>query len=523
MSSVTGEEQRATVPVEQPAVGPPDDEPKKGYGRLQKFGAIVAPVLFTVMVLSPAPRDLPLAGWHTAAVAVLMAVWWMTEAIPIPATALLPLVLFPLLGIETIAATAAPYAHPMIFLFMGGFMIALAMQRWGLHRRIALTIIHAIGTRPGSIIAGFMVASGFLSMWVSNTATTMMMLPIGISVVELARRSDTDLVDGRSSMNFAVCLMLSIAYASSIGGIATLVGTPTNPLLAAFLNENYGVQIGFLQWMMVGLPVAIIGLPIAHLGLTRIAFPVRMRTLPGGREYVEGELSRIGRLSRPEMMVATVFALVAVLWISQPLLESVLPGLSDTSIAIFGALLLFVLPIDLRRGVFLLNWSYAERLPWGVLILFGGGLTLAGAIARTGLAEWIGGFLAGVGGWPVVFVVLIVVAVIILLTELTSNSATTAAFLPIMVSVAVAIGQNPILLAVPVTMAASSAFMLPVATPPNAIVYGSGVMSIAQMARGGLILNVLFTLLITALTLTLVTMVFGIELGVLPDWVPATR
>ena len=518
MASVTGEKQSAREPTGQPSERPPEGASDRGYGRFQKLGAIVAPLVFIVMVMSPAPEGLPLAGWRTAAVASLMAIWWMTEAIPISATALLPLVLFPLLDIETISGTASPYAQPMIFLFMGGFMIALAMERWGLHRRIALNVIRAIGTRPGSIIAGFMVSSALLSMWVSNTATTMMMLPIGLSVVELAHRSDTDGPGGQPSGNFAICLMLGIAYASSIGGIATLVGTPTNPLMTAFLFENYGVRIGFLQWMTVGLPLTIIGIPITHFALTRIVLPVRMTTLPGGREYIEGELSRLGRLTKPEIMVAVVFALVALLWITQPLLAGALPGLSDTSIAIFGALLLFMLPVDAKRGVFLLNWSYAERLPWGVLLLFGGGLTLAGTIARTGLAEWIGGFLSGVGDWPVILIILVVTTVIILLTELTSNSATTAAFLPIMVSLAVAIGQNPILLAVPVTLAASCAFMLPVGTPPNAIVYGSGVMTIPQMARAGLILNVLFVLLITLLTTTLVSLVFGVEFGVLPDW-----
>jgi sodium-dependent dicarboxylate transporter 2/3/5 len=519
LSTATGQQTTTAATV----VPPPEDFASpggagKGYSRLQQVGAIAGPLLFTFMLVSPAPDGLPVEGWRTAAVAVLMAVWWVTEAIPISATALLPLVLFPVLGVDTITATAAPYAQPMIFLFMGGFMIALAMQRWGLHRRIALNIIHAIGTRPGSIIAGFMVSSAFVSMWVSNTATTLMMLPIGLSVVELARRPGADGTTAAGAANFAVCLMLSIAYASSIGGVATLVGTPTNPLMTAFLFENYGVEISFVQWMMVGVPVALIGLPVTHFALTRMVLPVRMKSLPGGREFIEGELRKLGRLSRPELMVAAVFSLVAVLWISQPLLETRLPGISDTSIAIFGALLLFLLPVDPKRGVFLLSWSHAERLPWGVLLLFGGGLTLAGAIARTGLAEWIGGMLAGVGTWPVVIVILTVTAVIIMLTELTSNSATAAAFMPIMVALAVTIGENPILLAVPVTLAASCAFMLPVATPPNAIIYGSGAMTIAQMARAGVVLNILFVPIITLLTVTIAAMVFGVEFGVLPDW-----
>jgi solute carrier family 13 (sodium-dependent dicarboxylate transporter), member 2/3/5 len=501
-----------------PARGP-GPETERGLTRLQIFGAIAGPLLFVAMVLAPAPEGLSLAGWRTAAVAVLMAIWWMTEMIPISATALLPLVLFPILGVETIQATAAPYAQPMIFLFMGGFMIALAMQRWGLHRRIALNIIRVIGTRPGSIITGFMVSSAFLSMWVSNTATTMMMLPIGLSVIELARRSDG--VDGSSaqhSRNFGICLMLSIAYASSIGGVGTLVGTPTNALLAGFMAESFGFEIDFVHWMAVGLPLVLVGLPVVHFALTRIAYPLRMKTLPGGREYVDAEIHRLGRISRPETMVAGVFGLVATLWIFQPLLSEYVTGLSDAGIAIFGAILLFMLPVSLKRGVFLMNWKYAEQLPWGVLILFGGGLTLAGAIQRTGLAEWLGGFFEVIGGWPVILVIGAAAMLIIILTELTSNSATAAAFLPIMVAVAVGIGENPLLLAVPVTIAASCAFMLPVATPPNAIVYGSGIMTIPQMARAGIVLNILFVFIITILAYTVVGYVFGVQLGVVPDW-----
>lgn len=491
----------------------PRAAPEKRLGRLQLLGLAAAPILFTVMVLAPPPDGLSPAGWRTAAVAVLMAVWWMTEAIPISATALVPLVLFPILGIEPIAGTAAPYAQPMIFLFMGGFMIALAMQRWNLHRRIALNIIRAIGTRPGSIIAGFMVSSAFLSMWVSNTAATMMLLPIGLSVIELARRSGADGFNRQQSQNFALCLMLGIAYASSIGGVGTLIGTPTNALMAGFMSDTYGLQIDFVQWMLVGVPFVAIGLPVAHVALTRIAFPVRVRSLPGGREYLDAELSQLGPISKPEVLVAGVFSLVATLWVVQPLLSRWIPGVSDAGIAIFGAVLLFLTPVHPRRGIFLMNWQYAERLPWGVLILFGGGLTLAGAIQRTGLAEWIGGFLSGVAGWPVLLVIALAVTLIIFLTELTSNSATAASFLPIMVALAVGIGQSPILLAAAVTIAASCAFMLPVATPPNAIVYGSGIMTIPQMARAGIVLNLLFVPLISVLTYTIVALVFGVQVA----------
>jgi solute carrier family 13 (sodium-dependent dicarboxylate transporter), member 2/3/5 len=512
-------DQGAPVQVPPASASPPETPTDKEFGPAQRVGAIAGPLLFALMLLLPTPDGLSLAGWRTAAVTILMAVWWITEAMPIPATALLPLVLFPVLGIDSIAVTATPYANPMIFLFMGGFIIALGMQRWGLHRRIALNIIRAVGTQPSGIIAGFLVSSAFLSMWVSNTATTMMMLPIGLSVIQLARSQARDPETMEQTQSFGIALMLGIAYASSIGGIATLVGTPTNALLVGFINETYGFQIDFVQWMLFGVPVAVLGLPLTHIVLTRVAFPLRLKTLPGSREYIDSELTRLGRISRPEMMVGGVFALAAVLWIFQPLLSRwLVPGISDAGIAIFGALLLFVLPVDLKRGVFILNWKYAEQLPWGVLILFGGGLTLAGAIHRTGLAEWLGGFFTALDHWPVLLIILATVAAIIVLTELTSNSATAAAFLPIMASVAVGIGQNPLLLAVPVAVAASCAFMLPVATPPNAIVYGSGIMTIPQMARGGMWLNLAFVFLLTALTYTVVTLVFGIQIGVVPDW-----
>jgi solute carrier family 13 (sodium-dependent dicarboxylate transporter), member 2/3/5 len=501
--------------------GPPPAPEEKGFGSAQRVGAVLGPVLFLAILLMPAPEGLSPEGWRTAAVVTLMATWWMTEAIPISATALLPLVLFPLLGVETITATAAPYAHPMIFLFMGGFIIALGMQRWNLHRRIALNIIRAIGTRPHGIIGGFMVSSAVLSMWVSNTATAMMMLPIAISVIELVRRSADGSEGARQARNFAIALMLGIAYASSIGGLGTLVGTPTNALLVGFMNESYGVQISFVQWMTIGLPMVVIGVPVAHVILTRVAYPLRMRALPGGREYVDAELVSLGRMTRPEMIVAAVFALVASLWVFQPLLSGYVPGLSDAGIAIFGALLLFLLPVDLRRGLFIMDWKHAERLPWGVLILFGGGLTIAGSIQRTGLAQWIGGFFAGVDAWPVFLLIIAVSAMILLLTELTSNSATAATFLPIMASIAVAIGENPLLLAIPVTIAASCAFMLPVATPPNAIVYGSGMLTIPQMARAGIFLNVVFIGIIGILTYTVFALLLGVEIGVLPEWAVA--
>jgi sodium-dependent dicarboxylate transporter 2/3/5 len=516
--------------AEQPSASPSsalggglgDSGPGDGpLGVRQWAGLVGGPLVLAIMLLSPAPAGLEPAGWHTAAMGLLMAIWWITEALPIPVTALVPLVLVPLLGAGTMEAAATPYANPLIALFLGGFVIALGMERWNLHRRIALTIIRAVGTRPRRIIAGFMVASAFLSMWVSNTATAMMMLPIGLSVVQLARRSratDGDAPAEDAVRPFAVALMLSIAYACSVGGLGTLIGTPPNTLLAGFFSETYGVDIGFAQWMQVGLPLVLVGLPLTYVVLTRVVFSVDLKTLAGGRALIDRELEKMGVPSRAEIVVGTVFVAVAALWITRPLLDPYIPGLSDAGIAMAGALLLFVTPVAPSEGTFVLDWSDAQQLPWGVLILFGGGLSLAAAVERTGLAAWIGEALSGLGGLPVVLVVLLVAATVIALTELTSNTATAAAFLPIMGSVAVGIGQNPFLLAVPAALAASCAFMLPVATPPNAIIYGSGALRVPEMARAGIVLNMLFAALITAFAYTLILTVFGVDLGAVPAW-----
>jgi sodium-dependent dicarboxylate transporter 2/3/5 len=354
-------------------------------------------------------------------------------------------------------------------------------------------------------------------MWVSNTATALMMLPIGLSVVQLSLGSAGARYTGGAS-HFAITLMLSIAYGSSIGGMATLIGTPTNAFMVGFLEETYGYQIGFVDWMMVGVPLVLVALPLTHIALTRFVFPIGMTELAGGRELILGELRSLGAMSRPEKIITAVFACVALLWVTQPLFAGAVPGVTDTGIAMAGALLLFLLPVDFRRGIFVLDWETAEKLPWGVLLLFGGGLTLAAAVANTGLADWIGTALAGVGALPPVVVVLIVTTIVVFLTELTSNTATAAAFLPVMASLAVAIGENPLLLAVPTVIGASCAFMLPVATPPNAIVYGSSFITIPQMARAGLVLNILFIGLIVGLVYTLAAIVFGIEPGVVPAW-----
>jgi sodium-dependent dicarboxylate transporter 2/3/5 len=437
-----------------------------------------------------------------------MAIWWVTEAIPIPATALLPLVLFPLFGVASIGETAAPYADPVIFLFMGGFFVAAALQRCGLHLRMALIIIRAGGVSPRRLVGAFMAATAFLSMWVSNTATVAMMLPITASVLLIAGRQGEDGEPG--DPHLSVALMLGVAYSASIGGLGTLIGTPPNALLAGFISNTYGVHVGFVEWMLVGVPLVVIGIPLTWLLLTRVLYQLRSAPVAGGAAAVAGMLRSLGSPSRAEWTVGIVTALIAAFWIGRPLLADVVSGLSDAGIAMAGAVLLFLVPTNRAGDEHALDWAAAEQLPWGVLVLFGGGLSLAGAIQHTGLAVWMGSALTGVGGWPVLLMVVVVTAGIIFLTELTSNTATAAALLPVVAALAVAVHVAPMLLVVPTALAASCAFMMPVATPPNAIVYGSGHVTLQQMMRAGVVLNLLFVLLITLAALILVPFVLPV-------------
>jgi sodium-dependent dicarboxylate transporter 2/3/5 len=468
-------------------------------------GLMVGVLLLAVTAVFPAPGAMPASAWLTAGVAMLMAAWWVTEALPIPATALVPLVAFPLLGIAPIGDAASPYADPVIFLFMGGFLIAAALQRCGLHSRIALTIIRVGGVSPARLVASFMVATAFLSMWVSNTATSAMMMPIALSVLTLAREQGADA--GGADSNLPAALLLGLAYSASVGGMGTLIGTPPNALLAGFMSEIYGVQVGFLEWMLIGVPLVVVALPLMWVVLTRMVYPVRTDPIAGGYAAVEKMLQALGRPSRAEWTVGIVTAVTAVAWVTRPLLARVVTGVSDAGIAIGAALVLFAVSVFWPRSARLLDWDAAQALPWGVLVLFGGGLSLASGIQGSGLAVWIGQAMTGVEAWPALVIVLVVVMMIVLMTELTSNTATAAALLPVVAALAVAVGMAPLLLAVPTALAASCAFMMPVATPANALVYGTGQVSMAQMMRAGVVMNVLLVVLITLLTFALVPLV----------------
>ncbi len=487
------------------------EESGSTYGKRQRIGLFLGPAVFLLFMIIPSPEALEPEAWAVAGVALFMAIWWVSEAIPIPATALLPIVLFPVLKVGPVGEATAPFANPLIYLFMGGFIIALALERTNLHRRIALNVVNFVGTKPTSIIIGFMIAAAFLSMWVSNTATAMMMLPIALSIIGLVE-SDRAMETGDFKSNFSLVMLLCLAYACNIGGIGTLIGTPPNALMAGYMLDNYDVNIGFAQWMMIGVPLVIVALPIVFLLLTYVVFPVSLKQIPGGKDVIKKELRDAGPMSKAEKMVAVVFGMTALLWVTRPLLEPYVPNISDTGIAIFGAVIMFLLPVNFKEGEFVLNWEDAKKLPWEVLILFGGGLSLAAAITGTGLAEWIGMSLSGLDWLPIIVLVMSSLFVIIFLTEVTSNTATAAAFLPILASVAIAMGQDPLLLVIPAAIGASCAFMLPVATPPNAIVYGSGLVSIPQMARAGFIFNIVMIFVITGMMYLLLGHVFGVVL-----------
>lgn len=528
-----------------------NDTSPSNAGILPWVGRFGAPILAIVVYLllgpaATAPEGvdpaLSEAGRRVASIGVLMAILWMTEALPLSATSLLPLIFFPLAGVMTIDRAAAPYADKVIFLFMGGFMLALAMEKWNLHRRIALLTLLVVGTRPRALVAGFMVASATLSMWISNTATAVMMLPIGVTVITLAierlkdagkvRKSAEDLdasPDEGDSItdhatrfgigNFATCLMLGIAYGASIGGIGTLIGTPPNVFLAAFVQSTYGIEIGFGQWMLLGVPLVVVFLAITWLVLTYLVFPIKLKEIPGGRDLIRDELAKLGRISRGERIVFVVFLTTATLWVTRSFLLKwdwlvdtlpFLKYLTDEGIAMIAAISLFAIPVNAKKGVFALDWETAVKLPWGVLLLFGGGLSLAAAVKATGLDAYLGSQVGAIEGVPTILLIAIIVTLVIFLTELTSNTATAATFLPILGGVGVGLGIDPLLLCIPAAIAASCAFMMPVATPPNAIVYGSGHIRIGQMVKAGLVLNLIGILLVTGATY-LASVVFDIS------------
>lgn len=503
--------------------------------RIGLYGAIP---IFLFFLFFPISDSLNPTAQKTLAVAILMAWLWITEALPIPVTSLIPVIAFPALKIMEGKKVVQSYSDSNIFLFMGGFFLAMAMQKWGLHRRVALHIIRFIGLGPKKIILGFMIATAFLSMWISNTASTMMMYPIGLAVIlQMSSLRGSDSQDplqlDAKTKTFQTALMLGIAYAASIGGIGTIIGTPPNIVFAAAVKSIFpeAPEIGFIGWMMVGVPLVIVFVPVTWLFLTRIGLPIRIRSLPGSSDVIREELKKIGPMRKGERLVMIIFLATAFLWIFRKNIDLgtfTIPGWSnalgianyvnDATVAIFSAILLFAIPENLKKRSFLLDWEWAIKIPWGILLLFGGGIALAAGFKATGLAAWIGSNLSLFSSVPLIVMITITCFMLTFLTEVTSNTATATIFMPILAATALAMGVHPYLLMVPATISASCAFMLPVATPPNAIIFGSGCVTIPQMAKVGVGLNFIGIVIVTTITYLVAIPAFGILLNTFPSW-----
>lgn len=485
---------------------------------IRHYGLICGMLFFAIMMLLPAPEGLSLEGWHVLAVALWMVSWWLTEAVPIPVTAMVPLVAFPLLGLGTFHDIALDYASEAIFLALGGFILGLGLERWNLHLRFALHLLRKAGSSPSHIVGGFMIACAFVSMWISNTASTIIMLPIAASIATLImnERQGTE----QEHRNFGMALMLGLAYSASIGGMMTLVGTGTNVMFKGYMEDVFGVQISFLDWMKIGVPIGLAMLLGAWILLCFFLFPSDNREHRGVREVIDGRLKELGKMSHNEELVVMVFLLTVGLWLAQDALNELVPmiDLNSASIAILGAVLLFVIPSDWHKGEMLLDWKATKELPWGILLLLGGGLALASMISDHGVADWMGANLRQLGDVSTLTLLLITIIAMIFLTEFMSNIATITALLPVITSVAIGFGENPMLLAIPAALAASCAFMLPISTPPNAVVFSTNMITVAQMARAGIWLNLVAIVVLALATYFLLPLVFDIQPGVIPEW-----
>jgi solute carrier family 13 (sodium-dependent dicarboxylate transporter), member 2/3/5 len=482
-----------------------------------KWSMVAAGIVLGLAAFFLFPDSLSLEGRGVVGIGVVMAFWWMTEAVPIEATSLLPLILFPVTGIAPIGEAAAPYANSVIYLVLGGIVLGLATQRWNLHRRVALLIILAVGTKPSQIVFGLMLASAFITMWVSNTATAVIMVPIGGAILALIN----SLEGSKVTPKLAASMLLGIAYSVTIGSMATLIGQPPMALMKAYLGDNYNIEIGFGQWMLVGVPFAAFMMFASWLVLTKLVFRSEVQEIPGGKEIMRAELTKLGGLTTQEKRVIAIFLGAAFCWIFMPFIAEIpavaaaapfLANFNDTSIAITAALLCFIVPGDKVSNGPLLEWSATKEVPWGLLILFGGGLSLSDQFTSTGLSEWIGDSVGGLAGVPTLLLMVIAIILLVILTELTSNTATAAAFLPIMTAVGVGLGIDPLVMAIAVTLAVSGSYMLPVGTPSNAVAFAVGDVSMRNMMRGGLWLNIISIVTIPVVLLTLVPLVFGVGL-----------
>ncbi|MGD1958646.1 MAG: SLC13 family permease [Fulvivirga sp.] len=467
------------------------------------IGFTFGPFIFTVLLFLFGESDIG----RVLALAVWMITWWITEAAPIPVTALLPLVLLPYLGIFTVAESTAPYASPIIFLFMGGFMIALGLEKHNLHQRIALNLIKITGTSGNGIILGFMIATALLSMWISNTATTVMMLPIATSVVQLLLK-DNEM--NKSDKRFALGLMLSIAYAANIGGTMTIIGTPPNVVMTGYLSELVEFEMNFSQWLPIGLPAGLSILVCTYFLITRVLFSNGIRKIEGSHALIQDKLQSLGKFSKEEKLVTFVFTLTALCWVFKPNINVLIgyPFLSDATTAMAGGILMFIMPINFKKSKFLVRWEDTQRLPWGILILFGGGMTLAKGMEKSGIIQVIGEYVAQNSELGILSLIAIVTTIVLFMTELMSNVALVTIFIPVIIGVAGGLGINPLYLVIPATIASSCAFMMPISTPPNAIVFASGHIKIRDMMRAGVLLNIVSILILVLIGKWLVPLLF---------------
>lgn len=483
---------------------------------IKNLGLILGPLLFALTLAYIHPEGLSKQANAVLATTLWVAVWWILEVVPIAVTAMLPIILFPLTGAMPLEETTASFGHKYVFLYVGGFILAIAIEKWNLHKRIALNIINIIGTSVSRIILGFMVATAFLSMWISNTATTVMMLPIGMAIIsQLKDNPDTAEDENRI---FGKALMLGIAYSASIGGMATLIGTPPNLILAGILEDQYNIELTFSKWMTFGLPISLILLAICWNYITKFAFSFKQKEFPGGRIEIQKQLKDLGQISYQEKTVLLVFILTALLWITRPfLLKPLLPAIDDTIIALISAIVLFILPTKGQEEKRIINWESAVKLPWGILLLFGGGLAIAEGFKSSGLALWIGSQITLIEHLPLLILLFVLIFAVNFLTEITSNLATTAMLLPIIIPVALALDLHPFTLMVGITVAASCAFMLPVATPPNAVVFGSGYLKIPDMMKTGIWMNLISIILLTLACYYMLPLIWGFDDTMFPE------
>ena len=479
------------------------------------IGLILGPILFSVIMIFVDAEGLSFEAKCILASTAWMAVWWVTECVPISVTALLPIVLFPLTGGMDLSTTTAAYGHKLVFLFVGGFLIALAIEKWHLHKRLALNIIRITGSNKSRVILGFMLATAFLSMWISNTATSIMILPVGLAIISQLK-DNPKTVENENEI-FGKSLMIAIAYSASIGGMATLIGTPPNMVLAGVVEESYGIKLNMFDWMKFGVPLSSFLLFVCWLYLTKIAFKFKNEEFSAGKEEILRQINKLGKFSNEEIKVFVVFTLTALGWIFRGSIETIFPMIDDTIIAIFFAVTLFIIPTkNQKTNTTLLVWNDTVKLPWGILILFGGGMAIASAFGKSGLALWIADLLQNLDNMSLFLIILIIVTSINLLTEVTSNMATTAMLLPVLVTIALAIEVHPYFLLVSATLAASCAFMLPISTPPNAVVFGSGFLKIEDMFKKGIWMNLISIITITLVVYFTLPYVFEMKAELIP-------